>query len=166
MSKKKKIKWKNLPSTFRTAIIGMAIFLVIGLGLLIYGLVFGKVSSDDIHTVQAEIVSIDKVSRNLSTSQEEDLRKNGISEDSIKYELKIVYKYNLDGTEYQYTGREQYDKADRLKPGDKTDLKYAMVNGKPEINPDSNSTFVVFGVIIMILGVLSGLVAFIIRPKR
>lgn len=167
MSKKgKKIKWKNLPSTFRTCIIGMIIFLVIGLGLVIYGFAFASVSSDDIKTVQAEIISVDKVSRNLSSSQEENLRKEGIAEDIIKYELKVGYRYSVDGKEYEYTGRERYDKADKIYVGGTGTLKYAMKNGSPVINPDSDSIYKVFGFIILGLGVLSGLAAFVLRPKR
>ena len=84
MSKKKKNKWKNLPSTCRTSIIGMLIFLIIGICLIVYGAFFGNVERSDIQSVEADIVSVSRVSRNLSPSQEEDMRKKGISEGTYK----------------------------------------------------------------------------------
>ncbi|MBR4343179.1 MAG: DUF3592 domain-containing protein [Lachnospiraceae bacterium] len=163
---KKKTKWKNLPSTFRTCIIGMILFLVIGCGLFLYGLLFNNISPDDIEMVQAEIISADKVSRNLSRSQEEVLRTKGVAEDSIKYEIKVEYRYLVDGKEYRYTGLEPYERADKLQVGGSEILRYAKVNGEPVINPESDSRYKVFGIIFVILGLLAGLAAFVLRPKK
>ena len=166
MSKKKKNKWKSLPSTCRTSIIGMLIFLIIGICLIVYGAFFGNVERSDIQSVEAEIVSVSRVSRNLSPSQEEDMRKKGITEDSIKYELRVDYKFTIDGKEYSHTSRKSYEKADVVKEGTKEVLRYMMVDGEPVIDPVTNGTYKVFGIIFIILGALAGVAAYVLRPKK
>ena len=167
MSKnRKKSKWKNLPGTVRTCLIGTIGFLAIGIILVIYGLLFSGVSAGDIKTVTGEIISVDKVDSNLPTDQEEYLRSKGFDEDYIKYELKVVYRYTIDGTEGTYETRHKMDEADKLSIGTKEDLRYANVNGKIVFNPDTDSTYVVFGVVFMVLGAICAIIAFVLKPKR
>lgn len=167
MSKKhKQTKWKNLPSTVRTCIIGTAIFMVIGIGLFLYGSFGRGVSSVDIKSVPAEIVSIDKVQSNLPTDQEKYLREKGFDEGYIKYELKVVYRYNVDGEEYTYEDRQKMDKAGSFAVGDTDVLRYAYVNGKVVVDPDTDSTYKTFGIVFIILGIISGIVGYVLLPKR
>ncbi len=164
--KNKKVKWKNLPSTVRTCLIGMAVFLVTGIGLLIYGMFFGKVTAGDIRNTPGEIVSVDRVDANRPKDQEDYLRGRGFDEDYIRYELKVVYRYTVDGEEYTYETRRNYDEADTLSVGDRENLRYAKVNGKIIINPDTDSTYLFLGMIFIVLGAVSGGVAWLLRPKR
>jgi hypothetical protein len=167
MSKKrKKIKWKNLPGTVRTCLVGTIGFFAIGMILVIYGLMFSGVSAGDIKTVTGEIISVDKVDSNLPADREEFLRKKGFDEDYIKHELKVVYRYSIDGVEGTYESRHKMDEQDSLAIGTTEELRYADVNGKIVFNPDTDSTYVVFGIVFMILGVISGIVAFVLKPKR
>ena len=166
MAKKKKISWKNLPSTVRTSLIGMAGFLVVGIGLLLYGLFFCTVSTDSIRTVRAEIISIDRVDRNLPKDQEDSLREKGFSEDEIRYELKVGYEYRIEDKSYTYETRRSYRYVDKMSVGDAEDLRYAMVKGEPVINPDTDTRFVVFGVIFAIIGLLCGVAAYVLLPKH
>ena len=43
----KKNKWNSLPSTCRTSIIGMLIFIIIGICLIVYGAFFGNVDGTE-----------------------------------------------------------------------------------------------------------------------
>lgn len=164
--KHKKSKWKNLPSAFRTAVIGTILLLTVGIGLFLYGLIWRNVGSDDIHEADAEIISIDKVSRNLSQSQAEDMRKKGVDEDSIRYEIDVGYRYAINGKEGVYNKRENYKKINSLHIGDMVKLEYAVINGKIVFNPDTDTVFIFFGIAFIIVGLLVGIVAIVIRPKR
>ena len=158
---KKKNKWKSLPSACRTSIIGMIILTVVGIGLIIYGIVFGT-GSDDLNTVEGEIVSIEKVERDLSASQQEKLS----DEDSL-YEFEVAYRYTIDGSEYDYyTERVHYDKGKLLKNGDKKVLKYTVKNGKTVINPETKTSYGVLGIVFIVAGLLAGAAAFVLRPKH
>ena len=164
MGKKgKKFRWKSLPSACRTCIIGMIISVIVGIGLIIYGNVVG-VSTSDIKTVQAEIVSIEQVDRNLSDSQMESLLENGTDENSVLYEFKIGYRYIIDGKDYQYVGRKHFDKGSKLSIGDMETLNYALVDGKIVIDPETESAYGAFGIAFIIAGLLAGIAAYILRP--
>ena len=167
MSKKgKKNKWKNLPSEFKTCIIGMIIFLTVGLGLVLYGMLFAGIRSGDLRTVSAEVTSIDKVSRNLDSETAESLRDDGEDVESVKYEFEVGYRYTVEGKEYSYTARKSFGEGSSMSVGDTEDLKYAMKNGKPVINPDTDFTYVFVGIILIVIGAIAGLAAYILRPKK
>ena len=163
--KKKKFRWKSLPSTCRTCIIAMIVLLVAGIGVIVYGNITG-ISASDVRKVEAEIVSIDLVDRDLSNSQAQNLLENGADENSVLYEYEIGYRYIIDGREYRHVGRKHYDKGSGLKVGDKETLRYAVVGGEIVIDPQTETSYGVLGVILVIAGVLAGAAAFILRPQR
>ena len=166
MGKKgRKVKWKNLPSTFRTAVIGALIFLAAGIGLIIYGRICG-IGSDDIHTVQATIVSLEKVDRPLSEAQQEKLLEDGASEESVLYEYEVGYSCEIDGKEYRHTARKHLDKGKSLSEGDTESLKYAVVNGKTVFDPETRSSYGVFGAAFIVAGLLAGIAAYVLRPQN
>ena len=160
--KRKKVKWKNRPSTFKTCVIGMAILIVAGIGVLIYGSVFGM-SSDDVKTADAEIVSLELVDRDLSDSQIEQLEEKGTDENSIYYEYEVGYRFTVDGKEYSHTGKKLYDQGKELKIGDKESIRYAVVDGDVRVNPETGTYYGVIGIILIGIGLLAGVAAFVLR---
>ena len=166
MSKSRKNKWKNLPSTVRTCLIGAVAFLAIGLILFVFGRAGGASNAEDIKTVPATIVSVDRVSRNLPASQEEELKKQGYDSDYINYELKVVCSFTAEGEEQTCETREPYDRLDKLTEGGTMDISYTVKNGKVIVNPEKNSTYMFFGIVLIVLGILCGLIAYVLSPRR
>ncbi len=166
MSKSKKNKWKSLPSTVRTCIVGAVAFLAVGLILFVYGKAGGASDAGDIKTVSARIVSVERVDRNLPASQEEELRKKGFDSDYINYELKVVLSFDVLGEEQTCEVREPYDRLDKLTEGGSMNIDYTVKNGKVTINPERNSTYTFFGIVLIVLGILCGLIGYVLMPKK
>jgi hypothetical protein len=165
MSKGKKNKWKRLPGEFRTCITAMAVLLVTGIGLFLYGQVWCRVSDKDIRSTQGEVISVEKVRRNLKPEEIEDLREEGYDEDYIKNEFAVKYRYAVNGEEYQLEKRMLLDEEGIPEVGDKEKFSYIIRNGKVVVDPDTDFTYTFVGVILIILGAVAGLAAYILRPK-
>lgn len=168
MAKKKKFRWKSLPSTVRTCITFALVFMVVGLGLFIYGALFykGNVKSGDLKQAPAEITSITERKRNLSEKEKEAERKKGIKEANIEYILDVEYTYTVDGKEHVYKTTHPYDSLDSIKVGDSGYLTYAVIDGEIVINPESDMTYVICGVIVLALGMVAALIGFYISPRK
>ena len=163
----KKVKWKNLPSTFRTCIIGMAICLVVGIGLTAFGALFSPVKRADLKTVTATITAIDKVRQGTSDGETmEELREDAGSEAELKYEFKVTYGFTAEGKEQTVSIRKPYADGEELNVGDTEEFKYAVVNGKILVNPDTGSTYMICGVLFILAGAAAAVAAFILRPQN
>jgi hypothetical protein len=168
MAKKKKFRWKSLSSTVRTCIIFALVFMVVGLGLFIYGALFykGNVKSGDLKQAPAKLTSITERKRNLSEKEKEDERKKGIKEANIENILDVEYTYTVDGKEHVYKTTHPYDSLDSIKVGDSGYLTYAVVDGEIVINPESDMKYVICGVIVLALGMVAALIGFYISPRK
>ena len=141
MSKKKKKKM-HISKEAKTCFIGAAIVLVVGIGCIVYGNIFysNVVSLDDVTTgATADIVSVEKVDRNVSQSDVEREREKGYSENEIRYEYLVGYSITVDGKEYTYTKTKPYRDSGSIKPvvGDTEVINYAMVDGELVVNPET-----------------------------
>ena len=160
MSKKKK---KNgISSEAKTCFYFAAGFLVVGIICIIYGKKFyhtdDMVTLDDIVTGQtATIVSVDKVERNLSNSDKERERKNGYTDDEIRWEYDVVYSVEADGREYTYEDTVRYHEDNTHNPrvGDTDVINYAIKDGKFIPHPETQDTngSVLIGWILAILSI-------------
>ena len=159
----KKGKKGKISSESKTCFIFTAVF--IGCGLLLY--LFGKflyhpagmVPLDDIKTGQtATVISVDKVSRNLSQSDRKIEKDKGATEDELDYEYDVEYSITDDGTEYTFVEKEKY-RSDSTGPevGDTSVVNYAIVDGELIVHPETqeNNQFTFCGGALMVLGVLA-----------
>ena len=162
---KKKNKWKSLPSACRTSIIGMILFVVLGIGIIVYGMAAG-VSSDDVKTVEAEIVSVEMTDRDMTAEQQDELLENGADENSVLYEFIVTYRCTVDEKEYTPSQRKTYDKGKNLKSGDTEKLRYMIKGSEMVLNPNTGTSYTLFGIIFIIVGALAGAAAFVLRPKH
>ena len=160
MSKRKK---KGLRSEARTCFIFALVFIVLGIGSIAYGKLFygsdDMVTLDDIMTGQtATIVSVDKRERSLSHKEQEDEKKNGRSENEIKWEYHIVYSVDADGQEYTYNEIRPYlEGKPAPKEGDTEVINYAIKNGEIIPHPETKETnnAVICGWALVILSVVA-----------
>ena len=162
---KKKGKKGRYSDEFRTCIIGMTILLIIGIGLILYGKIWNNISPDDINVVPAKIVSIVKVPSDNSEKTKESLKENGFTQEEVDYDLEVEYEFILDGVTHTHIAREPYRIGETMSVGDTAELKYVVKNGEVIVDPSSNSVYTVIGYVIVILGILAGICAFILRPK-
>ena len=162
---KKKNKWKSLPSVVRTCLIGMVLFLVAGIGLQVYGFLFANISESDIKTVNAVATNVRKVRSKVSDSTAQRLRKKGFDEADIGFEYEIEYTYNIDGKDYTYKTNADLDQFSG-KEGETATLRYAMKNGEPIVNPNTNFVYLFCGVVLVIVGVAAGAAAYVLNPKN
>ena len=162
MSKKK--KHRQISSEARTCFIFAAVFLICGIGCVIYGktaYVSEKmVSPDDIVTGQtATVISVEKQSRNLSPSDKELEKKKGYSEDEIRWEYHVVYSVDVDGEQYTYDAVRRYRDDGTGKPheGDTEVINYAIKDGRFIVHPETQGTngTVIGGYILVILSVIA-----------
>ena len=161
MSKKKKGKFSD---EFRTCMIAMALFLVIGTGLIIYGKLWNDVSDEDIQTVTATISDIIKVPSDNSKKTKESLLENGYTQEEVNYDFEIEYEFTLNGEMHTHIERTDYRHGIKLKVGDTAELKYTVKNGEVIVNPSKNGLYTGFGITFLAFGVLAGVCAFILRP--
>ena len=164
MSAKK--KKKQLPTEFKTCIVAMIIFFVLGSGILIYGKLWNNVSADDIKTVQATIVAIDKIPSDNSKKTKESLKENGFSQEEVDYDFEIEYEFTLDGETHTHLERVPYRRGQELNIGDTTELNYTIKRGEVVVNPSPNGVYTGFGLTFLAFSVLSSICAFILRPKK
>ena len=160
MSRKKKNK--RISSEARTCFYIALAFFVVGIACIIYGKMFyhpdDMVTLDDIVTGQtATIVSVEKVERNLSAKDKELERKNGFTDDEIRWEYKVVYSVDVNGEEYTYDDTVRYREGGSRAPheGDTDVINYAIKDGKFIPHPETQETnhSVIFGWILAILSI-------------
>ena len=144
----------------------MLIFLVIGIILIIYGKFWNNVSADDIQTVDATIVSIVKVPSDNSQKTKESLMENGFTKEEVDYDLEIEYEFTLDGKTHTHIGRTSYRLGEGLNTGDTKELKYIIKNGEVVVDPSPNGIYSGFGYVFLAIGVIAGICAFVLRPKK
>ena len=159
MSRKKK-KHGQMSSTFKTCLIGAAIFFVAGIGCVIYGAAF-------YHTgVTATVTDVVKQERNLSVKDREREEKNGRSEDEIRYEYLVSYAVEDNGNTYTYERIEPYsEKHTPPKPGDTDVINYAIVDGEFIVSPETQAVngSVITGAVLIFLSLLALGIGFFIR---
>lgn len=167
-------KKHQIKSTAKTCFAFAAAFLVIGIACIIFGKKFyhseDMVSLDEITTGQtATIVSVEKRDRNLSPSDKEREKKNGLSDDEIRWEYLVTYSVDVDGTEYTYDDVFKYhdDGKNTPKVGDTDVINYAFKDGRFIPHPETQGTnsVVVSGWFLAILGILSCGVGFFLMKK-
>ena len=169
MAKKKRSKKGSSES--RTALIGAVIFLVAGLGCLIYGKTFYKsdkmVSPDDVRTgVTATVTDVEKRERNLSVSDRKREEKNGRTENEIRWEYVVTYTVSDNGRDYTYEEVKNYVEGKaHPKVGDTDVINYAVVDGEFIVHPETSGTnsAVICGFILMGLAVVAFGVGMFIR---
>ena len=158
MSRKKK-KHGQMSSTFKTTLIGAIVFMVAGIGCIIYGLTAyhsdRMVPSDEIVTgVTSTVTNVEKRERNLSVTEKEREKKNGMTDDEIRWE----YYVEDGGNTYTYEDVRPYrGNGSAPKTGDTDVINYAVVNGEFIAHPETRSTntTVAGGVILVILSVIT-----------
>ena len=163
MSKKKKGK---LPNEFKTCIIAMVIFLVIGTGLIIYVTFFNNIPDEDLQTVEGTITAIDKVPSDNSEKTKKSLMENGYTRQEVDYDFEIEYEFTLDGETHTHLERTSYRNGMELNVGDTAELKYTVKNGEVIVNPGKNGVYTGFGYTFTAFGILAGVCAYILRPKK
>ena len=169
MSNKK--KQKRISSEARTCFIFSLIFIVLGIGAIIYGKKFyhsdNIVSLDDIVTGQtATIISVEKRERNLSNKEQEDERKQGHSDNEIKWEYSVIYSVDAEGTEYTYDDIKLYrDGENAPHIGDEEIINYTIRNGEFIPNPETQDTnnVVICGWGMVILAIIAAGVGLFLR---
>ncbi len=170
MSKKKK---KNgISSEARTCFIFAAIFLVCGIASLIYGKKFyhsdDMVSIDDITTGQtATIVNVEKRERNLSPSDKDLEKKNGASDDEIRWEYYVEYEVEANGETYHYDDVVRYRDDGKNTPhvGDTDVINYAIKDGEFIVHPETEGTnnVVICGWILLFLCIPAAGIGFFLK---
>lgn len=169
MSKKK--KRGQMSSTFKTTLIAAAVFMVAAVGCIAYGLTAYHsdkvVSSDDIVTgVTSTITGVEKRERNLSVSEKEREKKNGMTDDEIRWEYYVTYTVEDGGNTYTYYDIKPYrEKKSAPKVGDTDVINYAIIDGEFVPHPETSSinTATVSGVILAVLSLISLGVGLFIR---
>ncbi len=170
MSKKKKRQKRSSES--KTCFIFAAAFLVCGLACIIYGKKFyhsdKMVSENEIITGQtATVTSVEKRDRTLTNSEKEQLKKDGYSDDEIRWEYYVQYSIMIDGTEYTYDDVRPYYDDGKFTPreGDTDIVNCAIKNGELIVSPETGGTnsAVISGWILAILGVIALGIGFFIR---
>ena len=164
MSKKK--KGRNMSGEVRTCIYGMAIFLVIGISLILYGKLINNVSADDLMSVQGTIVALNKVPSDNSEKTKESLIENGFTREEVDYDIEIEYEFNLDGKTHTHIRRTSYRLGEKLNIGDTEELKYIIRKGEVVVDPSSDGVYAGFGYVFVALGVIAGIVAIVLKPKK
>ncbi len=147
------------------------IFLVAGLGSLIYGKTFYKsdkmVSLDDVRTgVTATITDVERRERNLSATDKEREKKNGRTEDEIRWEYAITYTVSDNGRDYTYEDvKNHVEGKTPPKVGDTDVINYAIVDGEFIVHPETSGTnsAIICGFILMGLAVVAFGVGMFIR---
>ena len=170
MSRKKR-KPGQMSSTFKTCLIGAALFFVAGIGCVIYGAAFyhtdKMVTSDEIVTgVTATVTDVVKQDRNLSVKDREREEKNGRSEDEIHYEYLVSYAVEDNGNTYSYERIEPYsEKHTPPKIGDTDVINYAIVDGEFIVSPETQAVngSVITGAVLIFLSLLALGIGFFIR---
>ena len=164
MSRRKKKK-NRISSESKTCFMFALGFAVVGILSIIYGKTLyhtdDMVSLDDIVTGQtATITSVEKVERNLSNADAENERKNGYSDDEIRWEYRVEYTVTDNGKEYTYSDTVRYREDGTRTPevGDTDVINYAIKDGKIIPHPETQGTNgpVIAGWILVILAVISG----------
>ena len=161
MSKKK--KHGQMSSTTKTTLVGGIIFLVVGIGCIVYGLTGYRsdkmVSSDDIVTgVTSTVTDVEKRDRNLSVTDKEREKKNGLTDDEIRWEYFVTYTVEDGGNTYTYNDVRPYrGSSHEPKVGDTDVINYAIIDGEFVPHPETRSTnpTVATGVILVILSVIA-----------
>ncbi len=166
-----KKKRKRVSSEAKTCFIFAVVFLVFGIGCIVYGKKFyssdDMVTLDDIVTGQtATIISVEKRERGLSAKEQEDERKSGRSEDEIKWNYYVVYSINADGNEYTYDDVKPFlDGKAAPKVGDEEVINYAVKNGKfiPHPETQETNTAVICGWGLVILSLIAAGIGIFLR---
>ena len=168
MSKKKK---KNISSESKTCFYFAVGFLVVGILCLIYGKKFyhtdDMVSLDDIVTGKtATITSVEKRERTISRADEERERKQGFTDDEIRWEYNVEYTVEDNGREYTYYDTAKYREGGKNpQVGDTDVINYAIKDGKFIPHPETQGTNgpVICGWILMFLALPSAGIGFFLR---
>ncbi len=162
MSRKKK---RQVSSEVKTCFSFAAGFLIAGILCILYGKMFyhtdDMVSPDDIVTGKtATVTSVEKRERNLSQDDIEHERKNGFTEDEIRWEYYVTYSVEDNGREYTYSDTARYREDGSHTPhvGDTDVINYAIKDGKFIPHPETQSTngAVIGGWILIVLSLLAG----------
>ena len=170
----KKKKKNNMTSESKTCFYFAIGALIIGILCIIYGKTIyhtdDMVSLDDVVTGKtATITSVEKAERNLSHSDEEYERKNGFTEDEIRWEYHIVYTVEDNGREYTYTDTKRYHEGGVGAPkvGDTDVINYAIKDGKFIPHPETQGTNgpVIGGWFLVILAALAGGIGLFLKKK-
>lgn len=168
--KKRKRSGSRVSKEARTCFVIAAIALVVGIGCIVYGNIFYNniISLDDVTTgATVDIVSVERVDRNLSPSDKELERKKGRSDREIRYEYLVGYSIVIDGKEYTYTDTVPYRDDGKFKPveGDTEVINYAIVDGELVVNPETREAnqFNICGWFLTIVGIVALGVGLFIR---
>ncbi len=170
MANKKKGN-KGISSEARTCFTFAAASAVIGIILIIIGKNWyhtkNMVSEDEIQMGEAVVVSVDKVSRNLSPSDKKIEEDKGYTGDELRYEYSVTYQVTADGTDYTYSDTRRYYNNGSHEPkiGDTDAVTYAVKDGEFIVHPETQGTnqFTGGGWFLIILAVLASGVGFFIR---
>ncbi len=140
----KKKKKKNISSESKTCFYFAAGFLIAGILCIIYGKTLYHadtiVSLDDVITGKtATVTSVEKTERTLSRQEEENERKNGYTEDEIRWEYTVEYTVEDNGREYTYYDTKRYHEDGSHEPrvGDTDVINYAIKDGKFIPHPET-----------------------------
>ncbi len=170
MSRKK--KKAKISSEAKTAFIFAAVFLVCGIGCILFGKLWyhtdDMVTLDELETGKtATIVAVDKRDRNLSQSEKKIEKQKGRSDEELKYEYYVTYSIIDNDKEYTYADTKPYRNHGATAPevGDTEVVNYTIKDGKLIVNPETQDVnqFVVSGWILAILGALAAGIGFFIR---
>ena len=170
MAKKKKSE-NGVSSEARTCFTFAAAFAVIGIILIIVGKNWyhtkDMVSEDEIQMGEAVVVSVDKVSRNLSPSDKKLEEDKGYTGDELRYEYSVTYQVNVDGTDYTYGDTRRYynNGSHEPKVGDTDTITYAVKDGEFIAHPETQGTnqFTIGGGFLIVLAVIALAIGFFIR---
>ena len=140
----KKKKKRNITSESKTCFYFAIGFLLVGIICIIYGKKFyhtdDMVSLDDVVTGKtATITDVEKRERTISRQDEELEKKNGFTEDEIRWEYLVTYTVKDNGREYTYydTVRYREDESRAPKVGDTDVINYAIKDGKFIPHPET-----------------------------
>ena len=166
--KKKKIITSESKTCFRFAI-G---FLIVGIICIIYGKTIyhtdDMVTLDDIVTGKtATVTSVEKRERTLSRKDEENERKQGYTEDEIRWEYYVEYSVEDNGRKYTYSDTARYHEDGTHAPqvGDTEVINYAIKDGRFIPHPETQGTngAVIAGWFLVILSVAAAGVGLFLR---
>lgn len=157
---KRKFCWRHETREFQHYSIAMVAFLVVGAWLLIFGIKWNIFRESEISTTVFEVVSVERVSRNLSAEQQDQLREQGLEVSAPKVSYIITYRYMIDGEEHLLEKEVTREELGSVSAGDKEEHRYVLRGGEVVIDPKTNLIYTIGGSIFIIIAIISGVIAF------
>ncbi len=168
MSKRRKKKGQGLKKDTKLFLWIALAFTVLGVGAIIVGnIMYAGVRYDDVRTVEARVVSVEKQLRNLSQADIKVEENRGRDREDYMYEYKIDYEYTVDGKVYSYTRMREYNRK-RSEPsvGDTKKLRIAVTDDGIIMDPqDEKNNSVVNGGFFAFIGTVIFLALALLRQK-